>query len=250
VGDALIYPNRLTVPNAAVDARQERPCHGFAANVVPLEVGQEPAQCLQLLGTVQKAVVERFPAQENLVAQPFPHARLCRAPTKVSYCTRAWERSSPTGRVASRFLTRREGTPGQPRPGGCSTPTPRHLPTTPARTGLLHALGEIRLRRSHQDVRVVGHLTIGVAAPVESAADLAEYCKPIRAVVVVEAARLPPITAQSDVVGYSPPVSSIYSGLDARQSITGRCVLARPGPTPCLHWTTSSSPGLRRWILV
>jgi hypothetical protein len=42
---------------------------------------------------------------------------------------------------------------------------------------------------------MVGHLAIGVAAPVETAAYLAENGEPIRAVLIVAIDRLAPITA-------------------------------------------------------
>ena len=65
---------------------------------------------------------------------------------------------------------------------------------------LTHALGEIRFRRLHHHMVVVGHLAIGVAAPVEAGADLPERREPIDPVLVIAADRLPGIAARRDVI--------------------------------------------------
>jgi hypothetical protein len=47
---------------------------------------------------------------------------------------------------------------------------------------------------------MVGHLAPGVAAPVETAAHLAQHVEPIRAVLIVAIDRLAPITARGHMV--------------------------------------------------
>jgi hypothetical protein len=65
---------------------------------------------------------------------------------------------------------------------------------------LPHALGEVGIRRLDDEVIMAGHLAIGVAAPVETDAYLAEQGDPIRAVLIVVVDRLATITARGDVI--------------------------------------------------
>ena len=60
---------------------------------------------------------------------------------------------------------------------------------------LAHPLGEGGIRRFDDTVIMLGHLAIGVAAPVETAADRAQYCEPFQAVLSVAIDRLAPIAA-------------------------------------------------------
>jgi len=39
---------------------------------------------------------------------------------------------------------------------------------------LAHPLGQVRLRRFHHEVAVIGHLTVGMHAPIETLADRAQ----------------------------------------------------------------------------
>lgn len=67
-------------------------------------------------------------------------------------------------------------------------------------TYLPHPLRQVALRGLHHDVVVVGHLTIGVADPVESIADLPEQVEPEFAVGVGEEDRAALVAAGGDVV--------------------------------------------------
>jgi hypothetical protein len=65
---------------------------------------------------------------------------------------------------------------------------------------LAHPPGEVGIGRLDDNVIMVGHLAVGVAAPVESAADLAQHHKPIRPVLIVAIDRLAPITARGHMI--------------------------------------------------
>ena len=84
---------------------------------------------------------------------------------------------------------------------------------------LTHTLGKIGIRGLNDEVIMVGHLAIGVAEPVETAAHLAQGGEPIGAVLVVAIDRLAPIAARRYVIeaageldaegsGYIPKYSS------------------------------------------
>jgi hypothetical protein len=65
---------------------------------------------------------------------------------------------------------------------------------------LTHPLGEVRIRRLYDDVVMLGHLAVSMAAPVETAAHLAQHGEPVHAVLIVAIDRLAPVTARGDVV--------------------------------------------------
>jgi hypothetical protein len=65
---------------------------------------------------------------------------------------------------------------------------------------LPHPLGKIALRRLYHHVRVVGHLAVGMAAPIEPAADLPEELQPSAAVIVVEIDVLPSVAPRGDMI--------------------------------------------------
>jgi hypothetical protein len=70
---------------------------------------------------------------------------------------------------------------------------------------LTHPLQEVGIRLD-DEVIMIGHLAIGVAAPVEAAAHLAQRCEPSRAVLKVAIDRLAPITVRGDVI---PPAGKL-----------------------------------------
>ena len=65
---------------------------------------------------------------------------------------------------------------------------------------LTHPFGEVGIGRLDDEVIVVRHLAIGMAAPVEPAAHIAEHREPRHAVLIVVIDRLAPITARGDVI--------------------------------------------------
>ena len=60
---------------------------------------------------------------------------------------------------------------------------------------LAHALGQIRVRRFHQEVVVVPHLAIGVPAPVEALADTPQHLHPRLPISIVEINGLAPVSS-------------------------------------------------------
>jgi hypothetical protein len=83
---------------------------------------------------------------------------------------------------------------------------------------LTHPLGEVRIGRLDDEVIVVGHLAPGVAAPVETAAHLAQHDEPVRAVLIVAIDRLAPITARGHMVQPASELDAEGSGHDAQSS--------------------------------
>lgn len=83
---------------------------------------------------------------------------------------------------------------------------------------LTHPFGQVGIRRLDDEVIMVGHFAIGVAAPVETAAYLAQHPEPIRAVLIVAIDTLAPITARGDVIEPTGEFDAERSGHDAEHS--------------------------------
>jgi len=83
---------------------------------------------------------------------------------------------------------------------------------------LTHPLGEVRIRRLDDEVIVVGHLAIGVAARIETAAHLTKDGEPLRPVQIVATDRLAPITVPGDVIEPTGALHTERSGYSAEHS--------------------------------
>ena len=65
---------------------------------------------------------------------------------------------------------------------------------------LAHAFGQISIDRFHEQVIVVGHLTIGMHDPVEASADITDNGQPCCPVIIIQIDVLAPIASRSHMI--------------------------------------------------